>query len=131
MALEGSQKLKEISYIHAEAYPSSELKHGPLALISSAVPTIVALPNDILLDKSISSLEEIRARQGRTIVITNSDDNRVESLADELVRVPDCDSTLTPLVMGIPLQFLAYHTAIALKRDIDQPRNLAKSVTVE
>ena len=130
-ALEGAQKLKEISYIHAEAYPASELKHGALALITEEIPTVVVLPDDDLLDKSISSLEEIRARRGPLIALTNATDPRIDDLADEVLRTPPAHPALNPALMTIPLQLFAYHSAIKLGRDIDQPRNLAKSVTVE
>lgn len=130
-ALEGAQKLKEISYIHAEAYPASELKHGPLALIAPETPTLVLLPADDLLTKSLSSLEEIKARRGPVIAVTNSDDPRIAELTDECIRCPTTHTLLNPIVMGIGLQLFAYHAAIALGRNIDQPRNLAKSVTVE
>lgn len=130
-ALEGAQKLKEISYIHAEAYPASELKHGPLALISPDTPTVVVLPDNDLLEKSLSSLEEIKARSGPAIVVTNSDDPRIAVLADDIIKTPASHELLHPIVMGICLQLFAYHCALVLKRDIDRPRNLAKSVTVE
>lgn len=130
-ALEGAQKLKEISYIHAEAYPASELKHGPLALIDPETPTLVVLPDDDLLTKSLASLEEIKARKGPVIAVTNSTDERIDALADSVIRCPPTHVLLNPIVMGISLQLFAYHCAIALERDIDQPRNLAKSVTVE
>ena len=131
VALEGAQKLKEISYIHAEAYPASELKHGPLALVGPDIPTVVALPHDALLDKSIASLEEVRARSGPVIALTHLGDGRIAERADEIIEVPPSEDVLNPVVMGIPLQLFAYHCALALGRDIDQPRNLAKSVTVE
>ena len=131
VALEGAQKLKEITYIHAEAYPASELKHGPLALISPDIPTVVALPDDDLLEKSMSSLEEVRARHGPVIVLTDSDDVRIEEIADEVIKSPRTEPCFQSIVMGIPLQLLAYHAALELGRDVDQPRNLAKSVTVE
>jgi len=131
IALEGAQKLKEISYIHAEAYPASELKHGPLALVTSDTPCIIVLPDDELLNKSLSSLEEIKARGAPVVVITDSDDKQIAKLANYLIKVPKVESILKPIVMGLPLQLLAYHAALELERDIDQPRNLAKSVTVE
>ena len=131
VALEGAQKLKEISYIHAEAYPASELKHGPLALISPETPTFVVLPNDDLYEKSLSTIEEIRARRGPLVAITQSDDERLPTKVDDIVAVPRTLSVLNPVLLTIPLQLLAYHSAIALGRDVDQPRNLAKSVTVE
>ena len=131
IALEGAQKLKEISYIHAEAYPASELKHGPLALVCPDIPTVIALPHDALLDKSIASLEEVRARSGPVIALTHPGDGRIAERADAVIEVPPSEDVLNPVVMGIPLQLFAYHCALALGRDIDQPRNLAKSVTVE
>ncbi len=133
LALEGAQKLKEISYIHAEAYPASELKHGPLALVSPETPTVMVVPHDDLLDKSLSTLEEIRTRRGPIIAITHpgADDRRVADRADAVIEVPRSESVLDPLLLNLPLQLLAYHAAVALGRDIDQPRNLAKSVTVE
>ena len=131
IALEGAQKLKEISYIHAEAYPSSELKHGPLALICKETPTVVVLPDDELYAKSRSSLEEIRARSGPMIVVSNSRNEDLTALADDLITVPGSDPILSTLLLNIPLQLFAYHCALTLGRDIDQPRNLAKSVTVE
>ena len=131
IALEGAQKLKEISYIHAEAYPASELKHGPLALVCPDIPTVIALPHDALLDKSIASLEEVRARSGPVIALTHPGDGRIAEHADAVIEVPPSEDVFNPVVMGIPLQLFAYHCALALGRDIDQPRNLAKSVTVE
>jgi glucosamine--fructose-6-phosphate aminotransferase (isomerizing) len=131
IALEGAQKLKEISYIHAEAYPASELKHGPLALITPELPTVVALPKDLLFDKSIASIQEIKARRGPVIAVTNTRDERVDELADHVIVAPHTLDVLAPIVMGIPMQLLAYHAACHLGHDIDQPRNLAKSVTVE
>jgi len=131
VALEGAQKLKEISYIHAEAYPASELKHGPLALISPETPTVVVLPHDDLYEKSLSSLEEIRARRGPLLAVTHAGDDRPEAKADDVVVVPPTEPELNPILMTVPLQLLAYHAAVALGRDVDQPRNLAKSVTVE
>lgn len=131
VALEGAQKLKEISYIHAEAYPASELKHGPLALIDPHTPTVIVLPDNNLLDKSISSLQEIKVRKGPVIAATNATHPDIERLVDDKIICPPCHWLLQPLVMGIGLQLFAYHVAIAMHRDIDQPRNLAKSVTVE
>ncbi|MCL4152953.1 UNVERIFIED_CONTAM: hypothetical protein GTU68_008976 [Idotea baltica] len=134
IALEGAQKLKEISYIHAEAYPASELKHGPLALVTNKTPCVVVLPNDDLLPKSISSMEEIKARGGPVIALTGAaqtDTDRIDKLADDVIRVPDAEALTLPAVMGVALQLFAYHSALSLGRDVDQPRNLAKSVTVE
>ena len=131
IALEGSQKLKEISYIHAEAYPASELKHGPLALITEKTPCVVILPETELLVKSLTSLEEIKARGGPVIALTDSLNPRIDALSDEVIRVPSADPLVQPIVMGVALQLLAYHCALTLGRNVDQPRNLAKSVTVE
>jgi glutamine---fructose-6-phosphate transaminase (isomerizing) len=131
VALEGAQKLKEVSYIHAEAYPASELKHGPLALISPETPTVLLLPRDDLYEKSLSSLEEIRARRGPVIAVTHAGDERLPAKADAVLVVPDTEPELNPILLTLPLQLLAYHAAVSLGRDVDQPRNLAKSVTVE
>jgi glucosamine--fructose-6-phosphate aminotransferase (isomerizing) len=153
VALEGAQKLKEVSYIHAEAYPAAELKHGPLALVGPDVPTVVVLPDDRLLDKNLASVEEIRARRGPVIAVTDTapgglgepaggDGEPVGALVGALaggaddrfaavLRVPRTEPELAPVLLGIPLQLLAYHAALALGRDVDRPRNLAKSVTVE
>ena len=131
VALEGAQKLKEISYIHAEAYPASELKHGPLALITHQTPCVVILPDDELLSKSISSLEEIKSRGAPVITVTDAEHPRLNELSDSLIKLPRVENLLRPIIAGIALQSLAYHTALLLDRDIDQPRNLAKSVTVE
>ncbi|WP_055587647.1 glutamine--fructose-6-phosphate transaminase (isomerizing) [Peterkaempfera griseoplana] len=129
VAREGAQKLKEVSYVHAEAYPASELKHGPLALISPELPTVAVVPDDELLDKNLTTLGEIRARSGRVLAVGHrAPDPRH---ADHAVVVPRNEPELDPLLLGIPLQLLAYHAAVALGRDVDKPRNLAKSVTVE
>jgi glucosamine--fructose-6-phosphate aminotransferase (isomerizing) len=127
VALEGAQKLKEISYVHAEAYPASELKHGPLALISPEVPSFVVLPDDALRDKNQSTVEQIRARGGPVVTVGH----RAHPDADASLIVPKNEPELDPILLGIPLQLVAYHAALALGRDVDQPRNLAKSVTVE
>jgi glucosamine--fructose-6-phosphate aminotransferase (isomerizing) len=129
VALEGAQKLKEISYIHAEAYPAAELKHGPLALVSDTIPTVVVVPADHLLDKNLATVAEIGARSGPVVVVTNSPVPIPG--AGAALRVPATEPELQPILLGIPLQLLAYHAALALGRDIDKPRNLAKSVTVE
>ncbi|MEV7939011.1 glutamine--fructose-6-phosphate transaminase (isomerizing) [Kitasatospora sp. NPDC088264] len=129
VAREGAQKLKEISYVHAEAYPASELKHGPLALISPELPTVALVPDDELLDKNLTTLGEIKARSGRVIAIAHR--RPEDKLADHCVLVPKSEPELDPLLLNIPLQLLAYHAAVALDRDVDKPRNLAKSVTVE
>ncbi|MFF4949675.1 glutamine--fructose-6-phosphate transaminase (isomerizing) [Streptomyces chattanoogensis] len=127
VAREASLKLKEVSYIHAEAYPASELKHGPLALIEPAMPTVAIVPDDDLLEKNRAALEEIKARHGRILAVAHQEQEK----ADHTILVPKNEPELDPILMGIPLQLLAYHTALALGRDIDKPRNLAKSVTVE
>ncbi|MDT0377767.1 glutamine--fructose-6-phosphate transaminase (isomerizing) [Streptomyces sp. DSM 42041] len=127
VAREASLKLKEVSYIHAEAYPASELKHGPLALIEPAVPTVAILPDDELLEKNRATLEEIKARHGRILAVAHAEQEK----ADHTIVVPRNEVELDPILMGLPLQLLAYHTALCLDRDIDKPRNLAKSVTVE
>ncbi|RLK59246.1 glutamine--fructose-6-phosphate transaminase (isomerizing) [Actinokineospora cianjurensis] len=129
VAREGAQKLKEISYIHAEAYQAAELKHGPLALVDADMPSVVIVPADDLVAKNIGTIEQVKARGGPVIVITNAD--LPDGLADEVIRVPRGEPELDPILLTIPLQLLAYHTASALGRDIDKPRNLAKSVTVE
>ncbi|GAB2690742.1 glutamine--fructose-6-phosphate transaminase (isomerizing) [Kitasatospora kifunensis] len=129
VAREGAQKLKEISYVHAEAYPASELKHGPLALISPELPTVALVPDDELLDKNLTTLGEIRARAGRVLAIAHRAPDA--KFANHTVLVPKNEPELDPLLLNIPLQLLAYHAAVALERDVDKPRNLAKSVTVE
>ncbi|ONI79786.1 glutamine--fructose-6-phosphate transaminase (isomerizing) [Actinosynnema sp. ALI-1.44] len=129
VAREGAQKLKEISYVHAEAYQAAELKHGPLALIDAQMPSVVVVPQDELLAKNIGTIEQIKARGGPVIAVTNAD--LPDGLADAVLRVPRNEPELDPILLTIPLQMLAYHVASALGRDIDKPRNLAKSVTVE
>jgi glucosamine--fructose-6-phosphate aminotransferase (isomerizing) len=131
VALEGAQKLKEISYIHAEAYPASELKHGPLALVTELTPCVVIVPDDDLLSKSLGTIEEIRARNAPVIAVTDSDNPRLKELATHVITVPPSNSVVQGLLMGVALQLYAYHSAVALGRDVDQPRHLAKSVTVE
>jgi glucosamine--fructose-6-phosphate aminotransferase (isomerizing) len=131
VALEGAQKLKEIAYVHAEAYPASELKHGPLALICPETPTVVVMPRDDLYEKTVSSLEEVRARRGPVIAVTHDGDDRLAGKVDDLLLVPPSEPELNPILLTIPLQLVAYYAALELGRDIDQPRNLAKSVTVE
>lgn len=129
VAREGAQKLKEISYIHAEAYPAAELKHGPLALISPQLPTVAVVPDDELLDKNMSTLSEIRARGGPVIAIAQHE--LPKELADRTIVVPRNEPELDPVLLSVPLQLLAYHTAVMLERDVDKPRNLAKTITVE
>jgi glucosamine--fructose-6-phosphate aminotransferase (isomerizing) len=129
VAREGAQKLKEISYLHAEAYQASELKHGPLALIDPDMPTVAVIPGDELVSKNIGTVEEIKARGGPVIAVTSAD--LPDGLADAVLRVPRTEPELNPILLTIPLQLFAYHVAVTLGRDIDKPRNLAKSVTVE
>jgi glucosamine--fructose-6-phosphate aminotransferase (isomerizing) len=129
VAREGAQKLKEISYVHAEAYQAGELKHGPLALIAPDMPSVVIIPSDDLVAKNISTIEQIKARSGPVIAVTSAD--IPDGLADATIRVPRAEPELEPILFNVPLQVLAYHAAAKLGRDIDKPRNLAKSVTVE
>lgn len=131
IALEGALKLKEISYIHAEGYPAGELKHGPLALVDNEVPVIAIAPNDSLLEKLKSNLEEVRTRGGQLYVMTEEDTD-IESIDGlKLVKIPGCPEAVAPLLLTVPLQLLSYHVAVMRGTDVDQPRNLAKSVTVE
>lgn len=129
IALEGALKLKEISYIHAEGYPAGELKHGPLALVDKNMPVIAVAPNDDLLEKIKSNLQEVRARGGELYVFT--DTIKTVDTGIHLIEMPSMDSLLAPIVYTIPMQLLAYHVAVLKGTDVDQPRNLAKSVTVE
>ena len=129
VAREGAQKLKEVSYVHAEAYPSAELKHGPLALVSPQLPTVAIVPDDDLHDKNTSTLSEIKARKGPVIAIAHRE--LPADLADRTLVIPRSEPELDPILLSVPLQILAYHAAVALERDVDKPRNLAKSVTVE
>ncbi len=131
VALEGALKLKEISYIHAEGYPAAEMKHGPIALIDENMPVVVVATNMSAHDKIISNIQEIKARKGRIIAIISESDTVIEAMAEHVIRIPDTEDALTPLLSVIPLQLLAYHIAVLLGRNVDQPRNLAKSVTVE
>lgn len=132
IALEGALKLKEISYIHAEGYASGELKHGPIALVDDTTPVVFVAPHDRLFDKSLSNLEEVAARHGQVILI--SDAEGIEAAGEapaSTILMPDCDAFIAPIVAAIPVQLLAYYTAVEKGTDVDQPRNLAKSVTVE
>jgi glutamine---fructose-6-phosphate transaminase (isomerizing) len=131
IALEGALKLKEISYIHAEAYPAAELKHGPLALVTSAMPVVTVAPNDALLEKLKSNMQEVRARGGELYVLADADTRIVSSEGMNVIRLPENYGLLSPILHVVPLQLLAYHTALARGSDVDKPRNLAKSVTVE
>src|SRR5271170_1393892 len=131
IALEGALKLKEISYIHAEGYSAGEMKHGPIALIDDKMPVVVIIPNDGLFEKSMSNLKEVESRNGRIIAVTNHATAELKNVAAEIIEVPETNKLLTPVLMTVPLQLLAYHIASERGTDVDQPRNLAKSVTVE
>ena len=131
VAMEGALKLKEISYIHAEGYPAAEMKHGPIALISQEMPVVVVAPHCGTYEKVVSNIQEIKARKGRVIAIVTEGDELVSRIADYVIEVPETEECLTPLLTVIPLQLLAYHIAVVKGCDVDQPRNLAKSVTVE
>jgi glucosamine--fructose-6-phosphate aminotransferase (isomerizing) len=131
VALEGALKLKEISYIHAEGYPAAEMKHGPIALVDESTPSVFIMPQGGVYDKTMSNLEEIKARGGPVIAVTCEADTDVAALADDVIRVPSVDDFLQPVITSIPLQLLAYHIAVLRGCDVDKPRNLAKSVTVE
>ncbi|MDP7112805.1 MAG: glutamine--fructose-6-phosphate transaminase (isomerizing), partial [Myxococcota bacterium] len=133
VAMEAALKLKEISYVNAEGLPAAEMKHGPIALINEETPVIFVAPRDELFEKTLVNMEEVKARKGRIIVITNPDpaDTRAEDLAEDVIHVPATYHALSPLLTVVPLQLFAYHMALKLGRDVDQPRNLAKSVTVE
>jgi glucosamine--fructose-6-phosphate aminotransferase (isomerizing) len=131
IALEGALKLKEISYIHAEAYPAGELKHGPLALVTEKMPVVTVAPNDLLLEKLKSNLQEVKARGGKLYVFADQDTDIKNTNDLQLIRLPEHYGDLSPILHVVPLQLLAYHTACARGSDVDKPRNLAKSVTVE
>lgn len=131
IALEGALKLKEVSYLHAEGLPAAEMKHGPIALIEAGMPVVVIAPKDHTYDKVLSNIEEVRSRHGRVIAVASEPDAQLEKLAEEVIYVPRTDRLLSPLVTVVPLQLLAYHAAVARGLDVDKPRNLAKSVTVE
>ena len=128
---EGALKLKEISYIHAEAYPAGELKHGPLALVDEKMPIVAVAPNDLLIEKLKSNLEEVRARGGRLYLFADPTSGLVESEDVRILHVAPVDSAIAPIIYSVPLQLLSYHVALIKGTDVDKPRNLAKSVTVE
>ncbi|MCC8018974.1 MAG: glutamine--fructose-6-phosphate transaminase (isomerizing) [Rikenellaceae bacterium] len=130
-ALEGALKLKEISYIHAEGYPAAEMKHGPIALIDSEMPVVAIAPDDQIYDKTVSNIQEIKARNGKIIAVVSEGNTAIHSMADYCIEVPATPECLSPIVVSVPLQLLAYYIAVNKGRDVDQPRNLAKSVTVE
>ena len=131
VALEGALKLKEISYIHAEGYPAAEMKHGPIALVDTEMPVVVIATQNAMYEKIVSNIQEIKARQGHIIALVNPHDAVIRKLADECIEIPETLECLEPLITTIPLQLLAYHIAVCKGKDVDQPRNLAKSVTVE
>ena len=131
IALEGALKLKEISYIHAEGYAAGEMKHGPIALIDQNMPVVVIANRSPVYDKMISNLEQVRARDGQVIAIASEGDVDIVEKADAVIRIPELGEHLTALLATIPVQLLAYHVAALKGTDVDQPRNLAKSVTVE
>ena len=131
VALEGALKLKEISYIHAEGYPAAEMKHGPIALIDEKLPVVFIAPKDDVYEKVLSNIQEVKARGGRLVVVVTEDDKEAALLADYVIEVPRCDASLAPLLTSIPLQLLSYRIAVLRGCNVDQPRNLAKSVTVE
>ncbi|MCA9729450.1 MAG: SIS domain-containing protein, partial [Candidatus Eisenbacteria bacterium] len=131
VALEGALKMKEISYIHAEGYPAAEMKHGPIALIDENMPVVFICTRDGAYEKIKSNMAEVKARHGRIIAVATEGDAEIERLADAVVRIPQTVDALIPLLSVVPLQLLAYHVAVARGCNVDQPRNLAKSVTVE
>jgi glucosamine--fructose-6-phosphate aminotransferase (isomerizing) len=131
VALEGALKLKEISYIHAEGYPAAEMKHGPIALIDENMPVFVLATKDKSYEKIVSNIQEVKARNGKVIAIVTEGDDVIRKMADHVIEVPDCHEAIAPLLTCIPLQFISYHIAVMRGCNVDQPRNLAKSVTVE
>ena len=131
LAMEGALKLKEISYIHAEGYPAAEMKHGPIALIDAEMPVVVVATRNAMYEKVISNIQEIKARKGKVIALVTEGDKEISRLADDVIELPHVSECLEPLITTIPLQLLAYHIAVCKGKDVDQPRNLAKSVTVE
>ncbi|MGH7996277.1 MAG: SIS domain-containing protein, partial [Opitutaceae bacterium] len=131
IALEGALKLKEISYIHAEGYPAAEMKHGPIALISEECPSVFFAPKGEVFNKVVSSMQEIKARKGPIIAIVTEGSQLPPGLADEIIPIPECHEAVLPIVASIPVQLLSYYIAVARRCDVDKPRNLAKSVTVE
>jgi len=131
VALEGALKLKEISYIHAEGYPAAEMKHGPIALIDEEMPVFVIATKGANYEKVVSNIQEVKARKGQIIAVVTSGDKDVKKVADYYVEIPETDELLVPIISVIPLQLLSYHIAVMRGCNVDQPRNLAKSVTVE
>jgi glucosamine--fructose-6-phosphate aminotransferase (isomerizing) len=131
VALEGALKLKEISYIHSEGYPAAEMKHGPIALIDAEMPVVFIAPKDSSYEKIVSNIQEVKARKGRVIAIITEGDETIPEMADFVIEVPEAHEALMPLLTVVPLQLLSYHVAVLKDCNVDQPRNLAKSVTVE
>ena len=131
IALEGALKLKEISYIHAEGYPAAEMKHGPIALVDENLPVVFVATKDTYYDKIVSNIQEIKARKGKVIAVISEGDTVIRGLADDTMVVPEADEIVAPMLSVIPLQLLSYYIGIAKGCDVDKPRNLAKSVTVE
>ena len=131
VALEGALKLKEISYIHAEGYPAAEMKHGPIALVDEEMPVVVIAPKRGMYDKVVSNIQEIKSRKGKIISVVTEGDETVRALSDYCFVIPDTRDCFVPLLAVLPLQLLSYYVAVAKGRNVDQPRNLAKSVTVE
>ncbi|HEY9534780.1 MAG TPA: SIS domain-containing protein, partial [Mucilaginibacter sp.] len=131
VALEGALKLKEISYVHAEGYPAAEMKHGPIALIDAELPVVFIATKNSSYEKVVSNIQEVKARGGHVIAIVTEGDTQVREMAEYVIEIPQTDDAFVPLLATIPLQFLAYHIAVMRGCNVDQPRNLAKSVTVE
>ena len=131
VALEGALKLKEISYIHAEGYSAAEMKHGPIALIDPKTPTVFLVPQDSMYDKTMANLAMIRARKGPIIALATEGDKQIKKVADDVIYLPKALEPIYPILAAVPLQLFAYHIAVARGCDVDKPRNLAKSVTVE
>jgi glutamine---fructose-6-phosphate transaminase (isomerizing) len=131
VALEGALKLKEISYIHAEGMPAAEMKHGPIALIHEGMPVVFIVPRGSQYEKAVSNIEEVRARGGRILAVADEEDQQIERYAETVFRIPAVAEPLQPMLSVVPLQLLAYHAAVLRGHDVDKPRNLAKSVTVE
>jgi glucosamine--fructose-6-phosphate aminotransferase (isomerizing) len=131
VALEGALKLKEISYIHAEGYPAAEMKHGPIALVDENLPVVFVATKDAYYQKVVSNIQEIKARKGKVIAVITEGDESISEMADDVMIVPEADEILAPMLSVIPLQLLAYYIGVAKGCDVDKPRNLAKSVTVE
>jgi glucosamine--fructose-6-phosphate aminotransferase (isomerizing) len=131
VAMEGALKLKEVSYIHAEGYPAGEMKHGPIALIDREMPVIAIVQDDALRDKMMSNIQQVKAREGTVIAVASEDDHEIQGEADHVILTPRTSDLLSPVLTSIPLQMFAYHVAVRRGCDVDQPRNLAKTVTVE